>query len=78
MALSYFNYDNNYLNLDVVLNAPLTFEEMWNNRVIKKNNGSEYFVVCIDDLISLKQFANRIQDQQDIYFLSKLKDGRQG
>lgn len=79
LALSYFNYDNHYLNLDVVLNVPLAFEEMWSRKVVMNNNGSEYYVVCIDDLIKLKEYANRIQDQQDIYFLSKLKpDGRQG
>jgi hypothetical protein len=78
LALSYFNFDNNYLNLDVVLNSPISFEMLWNNRVSKKNNGSEYYIVSVDDLITLKQLANRVQDIQDIHFLSQLKHGRQG
>lgn len=75
IALSFYNYDKNFLVLDVLIDFPIEFDEMWNQKVIRNNGGSEICLVSIDHLIKLKEYSNRIQDQQDIYFLSRIKNG---
>ena len=72
MAYSYFNSIANYLNLDVLLNVPLNFEEMWNARQTRKMDNTDVYLVSVEHLILLKQYANRKQDNDDILLLSKL------
>lgn len=74
IALSFFNYDKNFLSLDVLIEFPIAFSELWEMKEIRKEGTSEINLVSIDHLIKLKEYSNRIQDQQDIYFLSKIKD----
>ena len=76
MALSYFNNDKNQLALDVIIDFPVPFAELWNNRTVKKEGSIEVNVVSIDHLIALKGFSSRAQDKQDIYYLSKIKNGK--
>ncbi len=76
IALSYFNYDKNLLALDVVIDFPVPFTELWNNRTVKKEGAIEVNVVSIEHLIALKEFSNRAQDIQDVYYLSKIKNGK--
>ncbi|MEO8087271.1 MAG: hypothetical protein ABI763_10650 [Bacteroidota bacterium] len=76
IALSYFNYDKNMLALDVLIDFPVPFEELWNQRVVKKEGNISLNVVSIDHLIALKEFSSRAQDKQDIYYLSKIKNGK--
>src|SRR5690349_475757 len=33
IALSFFNYDKNFLTLDVLIDFPIPFDELWNQRV---------------------------------------------
>ncbi len=72
IAYSYHSSLKNYMNLDVLIDVPLAFNDMWNDREIRKANTFEINVVSIEHLISLKQYANRIQDQQDVLLLSKM------
>ncbi|MEP7264830.1 MAG: hypothetical protein ABI772_10045 [Bacteroidota bacterium] len=76
IALSFYNYDDNTVMLDVLLDFPILFNELWQNKVTRKSGNAEIYVVSIDHLISLKEYSNRIQDQQDILFLSKIKNGQ--
>ncbi|MEO8148415.1 MAG: hypothetical protein ABI723_12290 [Bacteroidia bacterium] len=76
IALSFYNYDKNFLVLDVLIDFPIAFDEMWGQKAIRNNGGSEIYLVSIDHLIKLKEYSNRIQDQQDIYFLSKIKNAK--
>ena len=75
VALSFLNYDKNFLALDVILYFPIAFDELWSHRVIRKEGTVNLNIVSIDHLIKLKEFSNRVQDRQDIYFLSKIKNG---
>ncbi len=75
IALSFFNYDTAFLALDVVIEFPILFSELWDKRVERMEGNLKLNVVSIDHLIKLKEFANRIQDRQDIYFLSKIRNG---
>ena len=72
IAYSYFNTFANYMNLDVLIDVPLIFEEMWNSREIRKIEDLQVNLVSVEDLIKLKQYANRKQDNDDIILLSKL------
>lgn len=73
VAISYYNYDSSFMALDVLIDFPIPFEKLWKNKIIRKEGSVDINLVSVDDLISLKEYANRIQDKQDIYFLSKLK-----
>jgi hypothetical protein len=74
IALSFYNYDDNTIALDVLIEFPLAFEELWDKKINRKSGNSDIYVVCIDHLIKLKEYSNRIQDQQDILFLSRIKN----
>jgi hypothetical protein len=76
VAISFYNYDKNFLALDVLIDFPIAFEELWKNKIIRKEGDIAISLVSIDHLIQLKEFAGRIQDKEDIYFLSKIKNGK--
>ena len=72
IAYSYFNNFSSYMNLDVLLDVPLSFEEMWSSKETRTIDGTAVNLVSIENLIRLKQYANRKQDNDDIILLSKL------
>ena len=74
IALSFFNFDKNFLTLDILLDFPMPFSDLWNERVVRKEGTINVNIVSIEHLIHLKEYASRIQDKQDIYYLSKIKN----
>ncbi len=76
VALSFYNPDKDFVVLDVLIDFPEEFEKLWSNREIKKVKDVNINLVSIDDLIALKKYSDRIQDQQDIHYLSKIKNGQ--
>jgi hypothetical protein len=72
IALSWFNYDKHFLQIDVLLKFPYSFEHLWNNRITKMMNNVAVHIVSVQDLIELKSYANRSQDIQDIYYLTQI------
>lgn len=75
VAISFYNYDKDFLTLDVVIKFLIPFSELWEKRIVRKEGSLNLNVVSIDHLIKLKEFSNRLQDRQDIHFLSKIKNG---
>ena len=75
VALSFYNFDKNYLALDVLIDFPVLFEELWQQKEVRKSGETEINIVNINHLIKLKEYSNRTQDKDDIYFLSKIKNG---
>lgn len=73
IALSYFNTRGNVMGMDVLIDVPLNFDDMWNRKSTRKSDEIDIHVVSIDDLIKLKEYSNRKQDQDDIYLLSQIK-----
>lgn len=73
IAYSFNNRQSGYLALDILLKSPLTFEEMWGRKEQRHGNGFEINVVCLDDLIRLKEYAGRVQDKDDIVLLNKFR-----
>ena len=72
VAISFYNFENNLVALDVLIDFPIPFDEIWKNKIIRNEGSIKINLVSIEHLILLKEYANRIQDKQDIYFLSKL------
>lgn len=76
IAYSYFNSRSNYMSLDVLIDVPIPFADMWNSKESRLVEGVSVNIVSIEQLIILKQYANRKQDQDDILLLSKLIKNR--
>ena len=72
IAFSFYNSFSNAMSLNILIDVPLKFADMWNNKEIRKTEDIEISLVSIEDLIKLKQYANRKQDNDDILLLSKL------
>lgn len=73
IAFSYFNTRANVMSMDVLIDIPLEFAEMWERKTTRTTDGIDIHVVSVDDLIKLKEYSNRKQDIDDIYLLSQLK-----
>lgn len=73
IAFSYYNAISNSMNVDVLIDVPLKFNDMWQDREVRKMENTEVNIVSIRDLIKLKEYSNRIQDRQDILMLTKFK-----
>ena len=72
IAYSYYNSNSGFVTLDVLLDTPIEFNELWKNRSERNLGDLSVYIISIEDLISLKTYANRIQDQTDVLLLSKL------
>ena len=71
IAYSYYNQISNYVQLDILLKTPLSFEVMWKKKSERKSNGYSLFLVSVEHLIEMKQYSDRIQDRDDILLLTK-------
>ena len=72
-AYSYYNSGAGYLNLDIIIDLPMSFKSLWDNREERQLGEISINLVSFDDLIELKKYANRLQDWNDIELLMKLK-----
>jgi hypothetical protein len=72
IAYSFFNSRAGVMALDVLVDVPIAFDELWNNREVRKLNSFEVNLVSVEHLIELKKYSNRKQDNDDILLLSKL------
>lgn len=73
IAYSYFNNLSNYMNLDVLIDAPFVFEEMWQEKEVREVEGVSVNIVSVNHLIGMKKYSNRKQDIDDVVLLSKLQ-----
>ena len=60
------------MSVDVLIDSPITFEDMWERKEVRKVQNAEMYLVSVQDLIDMKKYSNRAQDQSDILLLSKL------
>lgn len=72
IAYSYYNSNSGFMALDVLLDVPVEFDELWKNKTVKQYASTPMNLVSVEDLIKLKQYSNRLQDQKDILLLSQL------
>ena len=71
IVYSYYNQISNFMQLDVLLDVPLSFEVMWQRKAEIKSGDIAINLVSVDDLIKMKEYSNRIQDRDDIALLTK-------
>lgn len=73
IAYSYYNTKSNFMNVDILIDVPISFDDMWNSREERIVDRSPIYIVSLNHLIELKRYANRQQDIQDILMLEKLQ-----
>lgn len=72
IAFSYYNVMANFMNVDVLIDVPITFSEMWAQKETRQIDEKNIYLISLGHLILMKQYANRMQDQQDILMLSEI------
>ena len=64
--------------VDLFVEEPFDFDEVWRRRVEVELEGSTTFIVALDDLVALKKASGRAQDLEDIEALQELARGVAG
>lgn len=72
IAFSFYNTAASYMNLDILIDIPIPFLEMWKNKTERQLDNFKVYLVSIEHLIEMKAHSDRIQDKQDIIHLTKL------
>ena len=73
-AFNFYSKNDEYKRIDIIIDHPLNFEESYMNKIVRKVQDIEIYLISIDDLIKMKQLAARNQDKSDITLLKKVKD----
>lgn len=71
IAFGYSSDSMQALSLDVLIDVPVDFTECWNRKEIKYMQDIPVYLPSVDDLIQLKEYANREQDRVDIANLKR-------
>lgn len=82
VRLQYFNEKNliaysyssdllRAISLDVLIETNLNFANCWQRKEIKNLQQTPVYLLALDDLILMKEYANREQDRLDIINLKK-------
>lgn len=61
--------------VDLFVEVPFDFDEVWRRRVEVELEGTTTFIVALDDLMVLKRAAGRARDLEDIEALEDLAQG---
>ncbi len=57
--------------VDIVIFHPLNFNEAFKNRVVRDIAGTRVFLASIEDMITMKKSAGRMQDLADVKHLER-------
>jgi len=74
VAYSFYNINHTFMNLDVLVKTPFSFEYLWKKKEIRSMDDFKVFLVSIQDLIAMKLSTARKQDLEDIEILQKLSN----
>lgn len=78
IAYSFYSTLSGKMSLDVMLDVPAPFGELWNRRETRKSSaGYTIQLIGRDDLIKMKEYAGRDRDKADIILLSRAKNFQQ-
>ena len=72
IAYSYFNSRSNYMSLDVLMDVPIAFDELWKSKEERIVSDISINLISLEHLIEMKKYANRKQDIDDVVLLSHL------
>lgn len=71
-VFSLFHYDNSYELIDIFIDHPIDFEQMYERKNIAEHESVKIPIVSRKDLIALKTIAARKQDLDDIEHLRRI------
>ncbi|MBX3130813.1 MAG: hypothetical protein KF718_29105 [Polyangiaceae bacterium] len=71
-VFSFWDPNSPMRELDLFVEHPIDFEELWSRSVLVEIGGTEARIASIGDLIALKRLAGRPQDLQDIQVLESI------
>jgi hypothetical protein len=66
--------EQHYLELDIFVESPFDFADVYEMREVMGRDNATISVVPIDTLIAMKEVAARPQDKADVYHLRQIKD----
>jgi hypothetical protein len=72
IAFSFYSTIYQFITLDVLIDMPFSFSELWQRKQIRKTKITEVLLVSVEDLVALKTYSNREQDILDIASLKKI------
>lgn len=73
-AFSFFPPKSSPLQIDIIIEESLKFNNFLKKKSLKKISGVTIPIVSIEDLIKMKRRADRVQDAIDLEALIKLKN----
>ena len=73
-AFTFMGQGNNYMSVDIVVDASLDFDKFKNNFHRVSLNGIIVTVIGLDDLLEMKRQAGRPEDLKDIIALTDAQD----
>ena len=62
IAFSFYSTIYQFVTLDVLMDMPFSFSELWQRKQIRKTKITEVLLVSVEDLVALKTYSNREQD----------------
>ncbi|HNX91066.1 MAG TPA: nucleotidyl transferase AbiEii/AbiGii toxin family protein [Candidatus Omnitrophota bacterium] len=71
-AYTFYNKKEPFMEVDILLVSPVSFEEAYKRRVVKKGRGISIPIVSMEDLITMKWEVKRETDLDDIRMLKML------
>jgi len=74
-VLSFFKMDELPIDVDVFVEEPFDFEELWRKRMARAVKGTNINVLDMESLIAMKRSLARPQDLIDVQKLEKLANG---
>ncbi len=72
IAFSFFSTVFQFVTLDVLIDLPFQFADLWLRKQVRTLRETEIYLVSVEDLVALKTYSNREQDRLDIESLKKL------
>jgi len=75
LVFSFQHLENPYILIDIMVNNPLAFDQMYARKVEIDSRGIKLPVAAVDDIIKLKEIAGREQDLSDIEALKRFVKG---
>lgn len=72
MVFSLFDSKNSFFLLDVFVESPFNFDEVYKQAKKIKFDDTVIDVVPIQELIKMKENSNRPQDEADVFYLNKI------
>ena len=73
LAFTYHDPKNSRVEIDLILDQPFTFEELWDKQESRySGDGTIMRLVSVDQLIAMKAAVGRSQDMFDVVHLKKI------